>query len=122
MEDRTENLTSTGFARDYLMRGRIAADRDGRIRALRVDVLADHGAFNATAQPSKYPAGFFHIFTGSYDLEAAYCTVKGVYTNKAPGRRGVPLLVPGDRGGLPRGAHGRPARRRARDRPRRSCG
>ena len=85
MEDRTENLTSTGFARDYLMRGRIAADRDGRIRGLRVDVLADHGAFNATAQPSKYPAGFFHIFTGSYDLEAAYCTVKGVYTNKAPG-------------------------------------
>ena len=85
MEDRTENLTSTGFARDYLMRGRIAADADGRIRALRVDVLADHGAFNATAQPTKYPAGFFHIFTGSYDLEAAYCTVKGVYTNKAPG-------------------------------------
>jgi carbon-monoxide dehydrogenase large subunit len=85
MEDRTENLTSTGFARDYLMRGKIAADRDGRIRALRVDVLADHGAFNATAQPSKYPAGFFHIFTGSYDLEAAYCTVKGVYSNKAPG-------------------------------------
>jgi carbon-monoxide dehydrogenase large subunit len=85
VEDRTENLTSTGFARDYLMKGKIAADRDGRIRALRVDVLADHGAFNATAQPSKYPAGFFHIFTGSYDLEAAYCTVKGVYTNKAPG-------------------------------------
>jgi aerobic carbon-monoxide dehydrogenase large subunit len=85
VEDRTENLTSTGFARDYLMRGRIAADRDGKIRALRVDTLADHGAFNATAQPSKYPAGFFHIFTGSYDLEAAYCTVKGVYTNKAPG-------------------------------------
>jgi carbon-monoxide dehydrogenase large subunit len=85
VEDRTENLTSTGFARDYLMRGKIAADRDGRIRALRVDVLADHGAFNATAQPTKYPAGFFHIFTGSYDLEAAYCTVRGVYTNKAPG-------------------------------------
>jgi carbon-monoxide dehydrogenase large subunit len=85
MEDRTENLTSTGFARDYLMRGKIAADRDGRIRALRVDVLADHGAFDATAQPTKYPAGFFRIFTGSYDLEAAYCTVKGVYTNKAPG-------------------------------------
>jgi carbon-monoxide dehydrogenase large subunit len=85
VEDRTENLTSTGFARDYLMRGRIAADRDGRIRALRVDTLADHGAFNATAQPSKYPAGFFHIFTGSYDLEAAYCSVRGVYTNKAPG-------------------------------------
>ena len=49
--------------------------------------LADHGAFNATAQPTMYPAGFFHIFTGSYDLQAAHCTVTGVYTNKAP--RGV---------------------------------
>ena len=48
-------------------------------------MIADHGAFNATAQPTKYPAGFFHIFTGSYDLEAAHCKVKGVYTNKAPG-------------------------------------
>src|SRR6266536_1644418 len=84
MEDRSENLTSTGFARDYIMRGEIAA-KDGRIVGLRVDVLADHGAFNATAQPTKYPAGFFSIFTGSYDLKAAHCTVKGVYTNKAPG-------------------------------------
>ena len=57
----------------------------GKILGVRVDVLADHGAFNATAQPTKYPAGFFHIFTGSYDLEAAHCKVTGVYTNKAPG-------------------------------------
>src|SRR6202011_4407810 len=28
---------------------------------------------------------FFHIFTGSYDLEAAFCEVTGVYSNKAPG-------------------------------------
>ncbi|HLM63796.1 MAG TPA: aerobic carbon-monoxide dehydrogenase large subunit [Acidimicrobiales bacterium] len=85
MEDRSENLMSTSFARDYHMRGEIAATRDGRITGLRVHVLADHGAFNNTAQPTKYPAGFFHIFTGSYDLEAAHCQVTGVYTNKAPG-------------------------------------
>jgi len=85
MEDRSENLMSTSFARDYHMHGEIAATRDGKILALRVKTLADHGAFNNTAQPSKYPAGFFHIFTGSYDLEAAHCSVTGVYTNKAPG-------------------------------------
>jgi aerobic carbon-monoxide dehydrogenase large subunit len=85
MEDRSENLMSTGFARDYRMHGRIAATRDGRLLALEVDVLADHGAFNAAAQPSRYPAGFFSVFTGSYDLEAAHCRVQGVYTNKAPG-------------------------------------
>jgi aerobic carbon-monoxide dehydrogenase large subunit len=85
MEDRSENLMSTAFARDYAMRGGIAATRDGRILAIRVDVIADHGAFNATAQPTNFPAGFFHVFTGSYDIEAAHCRVTGVYTNKAPG-------------------------------------
>jgi carbon-monoxide dehydrogenase large subunit len=85
MEDRSENLMSTGFARDYHMHGEIAASRDGKIHGLRVKVIADHGAFNATAQPTKFPAGFFHVFTGSYDLEAAHCEVTGVYTNKAPG-------------------------------------
>jgi carbon-monoxide dehydrogenase large subunit len=50
-----------------------------------VKVLADHGAFNGAAQPTKFPAGFFGMFTGSYDLRAAHCQVTGVYTNKAPG-------------------------------------
>jgi carbon-monoxide dehydrogenase large subunit len=85
IEDRSENLMSTGFARDYVMKGAIAATQEGKILGVRVDVIADHGAFNASAQPTKYPAGFFHVFTGSYDLEAAHCHVRGVYTNKAPG-------------------------------------
>jgi aerobic carbon-monoxide dehydrogenase large subunit len=85
VEDRAEHLMSTAFARDYHMRGEIAATKDGKILGLRVKVIADHGAFNATAQPTKFPAGFFHVFTGSYDLQAAHCKVTGVYTNKAPG-------------------------------------
>jgi carbon-monoxide dehydrogenase large subunit len=85
MEDRSENLMSTSFARDYHMRGEIASTSDGTILGLRVNVIADHGAFNATAQPTAFPAGFFGVFTGSYDLRAAYCGVTGVYTNKAPG-------------------------------------
>ena len=85
MEDRSEHLMSTAFARDYHMHGEIAATKEGKILGVRVNVLADHGCFNGTAQPTKYPAGFFHIFTGSYDFEAAHCKVTGVYTNKAPG-------------------------------------
>src|ERR1700740_1419996 len=67
------------------MEAELAADKDGRVRALRVKTLADHGAFNAAAQPSKFPAGLFSICTGSYDFPAAFCEVDGVYTNKAPG-------------------------------------
>ncbi|NOX24033.1 MAG: carbon-monoxide dehydrogenase large subunit [Actinobacteria bacterium] len=85
VEDRTENLVSTGFARDYIMKAEIAATKEGKILAVRSDVLADHGAFNGVAAPVKYPAGFFGVFTGSYDLEAAHAKMTAVYTNKAPG-------------------------------------
>jgi carbon-monoxide dehydrogenase large subunit len=85
IETRSENLQSTGFARDYHMTAEIAAERDGKVKALRVKTLADHGAFNAAAQPSKFPAGLFSVCTGSYDFSTAFCEVDGVYTNKAPG-------------------------------------
>jgi carbon-monoxide dehydrogenase large subunit len=85
VEDRVENISSTGFARDYHMDGELAATADGRIVGLRVNVVADHGAFDACADPSKFPAGLFHVCSGSYDIAAAYCRVDGVYTNKAPG-------------------------------------
>jgi len=85
VEDRIENLTATAFARDYHMTGKIAATKDGKITGLWTHVLADHGAFDACADPTKFPAGFFHIVTGSYDIPVAYVCVDGVYTNKAPG-------------------------------------
>lgn len=85
IESRIENLSSTAFARDYHMTGELAADADGRIKALRVHVTADHGAFDACADPTKFPAGMFHVCTGSYDIPQAFVSVDGVYTNKFPG-------------------------------------
>ena len=85
IEDRIENLSATAFARDYHMQGKIAANKDGKITGLWCNVLADHGAFDACADPTKFPAGFFNICTGSYDIPVAYVNVDGVYTNKAPG-------------------------------------
>ncbi|MFM0500029.1 aerobic carbon-monoxide dehydrogenase large subunit [Paraburkholderia caffeinilytica] len=85
IESRAENLSSTAFARDYHMTGELAADSNGRIKALRVHVTADHGAFDACADPTKWPAGMFHVCTGSYDIPNAFVSVDGVYTNKFPG-------------------------------------
>jgi carbon-monoxide dehydrogenase large subunit len=85
IEDRTENLISTGFARDFHMHGEMALKDDGTMTGLRVSLLADEGAFHADAQPSKFKVGLFHIVTGSYDLPAAHVTADGAYTNKAPG-------------------------------------
>jgi aerobic carbon-monoxide dehydrogenase large subunit len=85
IESRTENLTSTGFARDYHMDVEIGATADGRVTGLHVATTADHGAFDAAADPTRYPAGMFGIVTGSYDFPTAHAEVDAYFTNKAPG-------------------------------------
>jgi carbon-monoxide dehydrogenase large subunit len=85
IETRTENLTCTGFARDYHMDVEIGASKDGTIKALKVSTVADHGAFDAPADPTKYPAGLFGIVTGSYDWPNAFTQLDAYFTNKAPG-------------------------------------
>src|SRR5262249_17757421 len=85
VESRSENLISTGFARDYHMKGELAVTNEGRILGLRVDMLSDQGAFYSDAQPTAFRAGLFHVVTGSYDYPAAHVKARGAYTNKAPG-------------------------------------
>ncbi len=85
VESRTENLMSTGFARDYHMKGELALDADGQILGMRTEMWSDQGAFFSDAQPTKFKAGLFHICTGSYDFPAAHVVARGAYTNKAPG-------------------------------------
>src|SRR2546421_681055 len=85
VESRTENLISTGFARDYHMKRELAVTNEGRILGLRVEMLSDQGAFYSDAQPTQFKAGLFHVVTGSYDYPAAHVKTRGAYTNKAPG-------------------------------------
>jgi carbon-monoxide dehydrogenase large subunit len=85
IEDRSENIQADSFARDYHITAELAAKKDGTMKALRVKTVADHGAFDAAANPSKFPAGLFGIVTGSYPFEKAFVEVDGVYTNKPPG-------------------------------------
>ncbi len=85
IEDRSENLQADSFARDYHIDAALAAKKDGTLQALRIKTVADHGYADAAANPSKYPAGLFHVATGSYDFKSAHMEVDGVYTNKPPG-------------------------------------
>ena len=118
MEDRSENLMSTGFARDYAMKGAIAATAEGKILGVRVEVLADHGAFNTTAQPTNYPAGFFAcVHRLLRPAGRALPRARRLHQQGARRRR-VRVLVPDRRGGLPRRADGRLPGARARRRSR----
>src|SRR5581483_3483086 len=85
IEDRSENLQADSFARDYHITAQVAAKRDGTMTGLRLKTIADHGAADAAANPSKFPAGLFSVATGSYRLPTAHIEVDGVYTNKPPG-------------------------------------
>jgi carbon-monoxide dehydrogenase large subunit len=85
IEDRSENLQADSFARDYHIHAEMGASKDGRIQALKVRTIADHGYSDAAADPSKFPAGLFNVITGSYDFDNAFVEVDGVYTNKPPG-------------------------------------
>ncbi len=85
IEDRSENLQADSFARDYHMDCELAANEEGRITALRIKTIADHGYTDAAANPSKYPTGLFSICTGSYDYKTAFVEADAAYTNKPPG-------------------------------------
>ena len=86
IESRIDNISTTGFARDYHGVGELAADADGRIKA---------PALHRAGRPRRLQLarlghqaarpGLFRICTGSYDIPKAYCRVDAVYTNKAPG-------------------------------------
>src|SRR5438876_968800 len=92
IEDRMENLQADSFARDYHMKVELGAKKDGTMISLKIKTVADHGYSNASANPSKFPAGLFSICTGSYDLKHAFCEVDAAYTHKPPG--GVPYRCP----------------------------
>ncbi len=85
IEDRTGNLISTGFARDVYLKGQLALRKDGKILGVRMNTLADHGAFFSDAQPSKFKIGLMHSTFACYDVPTAHLQARGVYTNKAPG-------------------------------------
>lgn len=85
VETRMNNLMSSSFARDYHISADIGATKDGKLTGLKVKTIADHGYADAAANPSKFPAGLFHIITGSYPFSKAFVEVDGVYTNKPPG-------------------------------------
>jgi carbon-monoxide dehydrogenase large subunit len=85
IEDRSENLMSTGFARDYIMRGEIAATKDGKITRPAVNVLADHGAFDSHRAADQVPGRVLPHLLRLVRPRGRARKVKAVYTNKAPG-------------------------------------
>ncbi len=82
-ESRSEGNLTVHHGRDQLQRIRVAADRDGRIRGLSVDLLADMGAYLMLFTPGIPLFGAF-MYNAIYKMDAYSFKCTGVFTTKVP--------------------------------------
>ena len=82
-ESRSEGNLAVHHGRDQLQRIRVAADRDGRIRGLSVDLLADMGAYLMLGTPVVPLLGAF-MYNAIYKMDAYSFKCTGVFTTKVP--------------------------------------
>ncbi|SDQ85493.1 xanthine dehydrogenase family protein molybdopterin-binding subunit [Thermostaphylospora chromogena] len=82
-ESRSEGNLTVHHGRDQIQRIRVAAERDGRLRGLQVDLLADMGAYLMLVTPGVPLLGAF-MYNGIYKMDAYDFTCTGVFTTKMP--------------------------------------
>jgi aerobic carbon-monoxide dehydrogenase large subunit len=82
-ESRSEGNLTVHHGRDQWQKIRIAADRDGRLRGLDVDLLADMGAYLMLVTPGVPLLGAF-MFPAIYKMDAYSFKCTGVFTTKMP--------------------------------------
>jgi len=82
-ESRSEGNMAVHHGRDQIQRLRLAADRDGRLRGLSVDLLADMGAYLMLVTPGVPLLGAF-MFNAIYKMDAYSFKCTGVFTTKTP--------------------------------------
>ena len=80
---RSEDIQATIHGRDQIQDIAIAADADGRIRGLKVKLLADMGAYLQLVTPGVPLLGAF-MFPAIYKMDAYSFECTGVFTTKTP--------------------------------------
>ena len=83
VEGRSEAMHSTIHGRDQLQHIEVAADKDGRIQALRCELIQNVGAYLQLLAPT-IPHLTLFMATGAYDIKQEDVTVRNVFTNTTP--------------------------------------
>ena len=81
---RTESFISDNQARDHVTRCALALDAGGRFLALRVETLANLGAYVSTVGAAIPSAIYTALLAGVYATPAIHVSVTGVFTNTLP--------------------------------------
>src|SRR5690606_7736641 len=80
ISERTDHFLSDCQGRDNLTVAEMALDKNGKFIGLRVDVLANMGSYLSVVAP-YVPALGLPLYTGVYDIPAAYVRARGIYTH-----------------------------------------
>lgn len=81
--DRSEHFLQDAHGRDNVLTAELAMDAEGRFLALRIDLIANMGAYLSQYAPFIPYLGIT-MGTGCYDIPLMDYTVKCVYTNTVP--------------------------------------
>lgn len=82
--DRTEAFISDAHGRDHVTSVKLALDKDGKFLALKVDTLANMGAYLSTFASSVPTYLYATLLAGTYTTPAIHCNVKSIFTNTVP--------------------------------------
>ncbi|MHB1711590.1 MAG: xanthine dehydrogenase family protein molybdopterin-binding subunit, partial [Acidimicrobiales bacterium] len=83
IEERSEGCQATVQGRGQLQHIELAADAEGKVTAVRVELLADMGAYLQLVTPGVPLLGAF-LYTGVYDIPAFSFSCTAVFTTKTP--------------------------------------
>lgn len=84
ISERSEAFVSDTHGRDHVTRLRLGVDAEARILGLKVDTVANLGAYLSNAAPFVATAAGVAMLVGCYDIPCAHVEVQGVFTNTAP--------------------------------------
>lgn len=82
--DRTEAFLTDAHGRDHLSKVKMAFDADNRITALKVDTLANLGAYMSLFSSAVPTYLYATLLSGQYAIPAIHANVRTVYTNTVP--------------------------------------
>ncbi|TIM39850.1 xanthine dehydrogenase family protein molybdopterin-binding subunit [Mesorhizobium sp.] len=82
--DRTESFLTDAHGRDHVSTVEMAFDKDNRITGLKVDTIANLGAYMSLFSSCVPTYLYATLLSGQYDIPAIHANVRAVYTNTAP--------------------------------------
>ncbi|HEY5366350.1 MAG TPA: xanthine dehydrogenase family protein molybdopterin-binding subunit, partial [Casimicrobiaceae bacterium] len=82
--ERSESFLSDAHGRDHVTHAELALDKDGKFLALRVDTIANMGAYLSTFASCIPTILYATLLAGQYTTPAIFCEVTAVFTNTAP--------------------------------------